>query len=82
MRRPVLDVQVFDKGVLDFLDHKEVVRLVAATVRAFTVPVSRTISVNDVACGSSDGYSMISVSKVVISDMGLSQELQGIFPEV
>lgn len=59
VNRPVLNVEIGDLGVVDLLDDKEVIWLVLSPIRAFPVPISRTIALNDILSppprGTSDG---------------------------
>lgn len=51
---PVFDVEIGDLRVVDFLDDEEVIRLVLSTVGALTIPVSRTITLDDMTIGTGD----------------------------
>lgn len=58
VNRPVLNVEIGDLGVVDLLDDKEVIWLVLSPIRAFPVPISRTIALKDIQPplpGTSDG---------------------------
>lgn len=55
VRGPVLDVEARDGRVGGLLDHEEVVRLLAASVAALTVPVRLPVAVDYVAWGAGQG---------------------------
>lgn len=55
MRRPILNVQVLNDGILDVLDNEKVIWLVDAAIRPLAVPVRRTIAVDDMARDARDG---------------------------
>lgn len=47
MRRPVLDVQSAERGIVHVLNHNKVIRLDGAAIASYAIPVCGAVAIND-----------------------------------